>query len=293
MVFNSKEDNIASIWDYWQLLKPKIMYLVVFTGITGMVVAPGNIHPVIAIISIVCIALGSGAASAINMWYDSDIDAIMTRTKNRPIPIGKIQKSSTLEFGLVLAILSITIMAISVNYISAIILTISINFYAVVYTIILKRRTPQNIVIGGIAGSFPPIIGWTSVTGSIALESFILFSIIFMWTPPHFWALSLLNYNEYKKANIPMMPVVYGIHKTKLYILFYSLILIPITLLPGLFVKYILLYEISAATLGVVFLIHVLRIFIKNNTLSYKQLFTYSIYYLFLLFIAIILSTII
>ncbi|QXK91669.1 protoheme IX farnesyltransferase [Neoehrlichia mikurensis] len=290
MSLNTKEEKIASIGDYCQLLKPKIMSLVVFTGITGMTIAPGNIHPFIAIISILCIALGSGAAGAINMWYDSDIDAIMKRTKNRPIPAGKIKKSTVLEFGLVLAILSITIMAISVNYISAIILTISINFYIIIYTIILKRRTSQNVVIGGIAGAFPPIIGWTSVTGSISLESLILFSIIFMWTPPHSWALSLLNYNEYKKANIPMMPVVYGIHKTKLHILFYSLILIPITLFPGIFVKYTILYEISATILGTIFLIHVLRIFKHNNALRYKQLFTYSIYYLFLLFAVIILS---
>ena len=279
------------ILDYCSLLKPKIMYLVVLTGITGMIVAPGSIHPFIAIISTLCIALGSGAAGAINMWYDSDIDALMTRTKNRPIPAGKISKSSAIELGLVLSVISVTVMMMSVNYISGILLAISIGFYSLVYTMYLKRRTPQNIVIGGIAGAIPPIIGWTSVTSSISIESLILFLIIFMWTPPHFWALSLLNYQEYEKAKVPMLPVTHGIFVTKVHILVYSIVLFIITLLPGLFLKDYLLYEICAIPLGITFLLHAFKVFTSSDYYKYKAMFTYSVAYLFILFICIILAS--
>ncbi|QGR02844.1 protoheme IX farnesyltransferase [Ehrlichia ruminantium] len=282
---------INEISDYWHLLKPKIMYLVVLTGITGIVIAPGTIHPLIAIISTLCIALGSGAAGAINMWYDSDIDALMTRTKTRPIPAGKISKTSAIEVGLVLSFISVTVMMIAVNYISGILLAISIGFYICVYTMYLKRRTPQNIVIGGASGALPPIIGWTSVTGSISIESLVLFLIIFMWTPPHFWALSLLNYQEYEKAKIPMLPVTHGIFTTKLHILVYSMLMFPITLLPGFFLKDALLYEITAIPLGLTFVVQAFKVFKYNIPCHYRAMFTYSIAYLFILFTCIILSS--
>ncbi|KJV63388.1 MULTISPECIES: heme o synthase [Ehrlichia] len=288
---NVKLQIISEMSDYWDLLKPKIMYLVVLTGITGMFIAPGNIHPFIAVISALCIALGSGAAGAINMWYDSDIDALMERTKNRPIPSGRIAKSSAIELGLVLSIISVTVMMIAVNYTSGILLAISIAFYTLVYTMYLKRRTSQNIVIGGIAGALPPIIGWTSVTSSISIKSLILFLIIFMWTPPHFWALSLLNYQEYEKAKIPMLPVTHGIFVTKVYILIYSIILFIVTLLPGIFLKDYLLYETCAIPLGITFVFHAFKVLTSINHYKYKAMFTYSIAYLFILFICIILSS--
>ena len=281
---------LSELSDYWNLFKPKVMYLVVLTGITGIMIAPGDIHIFIGIISTLCIALGSGAAGAINMWYDSDIDAIMKRTKNRPIPAGKIARSNAIELGLVLSVISVTVMMIAVNYISGILLAISIVHYCFVYTIYLKRRTPQNIVIGGAAGAFPPIIGWTSVTGSISIESLILFLIIFMWTPPHFWALSLLNYQEYEKAKVPMMPTTHGISATKIHILVYSILLFPITLLPGLFLKNHLLYETCAIPLGIIFVFKAFKVFTSNNIHEYRSMFTYSIIYLFILFICIILS---
>ncbi|MGN7618742.1 MAG: heme o synthase [Ehrlichia sp.] len=282
---------LSEISDYWNLLKPRIMSLVVLTGVTGIIIAPGNIHPFIAIVSSLCIALGSGAAGAINMWYDSDIDALMKRTKNRPIPSGKISRSNALELGLVLSVISVTVMMIAVNYISGILLAISIMYYGLVYTMYLKRRTPQNIVIGGAAGAFPPIIGWTSVTGSVSIESLVLFLIIFMWTPPHFWALSLLNYQEYEKAKVPMMPVKRGILITKIYILVYSSLLLPITLLPGLFIKNCLLYETCAIPLGIIFVFKAFKVLTSNNPNQYRAMFTYSIAYLFILFTCIILSS--
>ncbi|AHC39522.1 heme o synthase [Ehrlichia muris] len=288
---NVKLQIISEMSDYWDLLKPKIMYLVVLTGITGMFIAPGNIHPFIAVISALCIALGSGAAGAINMWYDSDIDALMERTKNRPIPSGRITRSSAIELGLVLSIISVTVMMIAVNYTSGILLAISIAFYTLVYTMYLKRRTSQNIVIGGIAGALPPIIGWTSVTSSISIESLILFLIIFMWTPPHFWALSLLNYQEYEKAKIPMLPVTHGIFVTKVHIVIYSIILFIVTLLPGIFLKDYLLYETCAIPLGITFVFHAFKVLTSTNHYKYKAMFTYSIAYLFILFICIILSS--
>ncbi|WDM85513.1 heme o synthase [Ehrlichia sp. JZT12] len=282
---------LSEILDYWNLLKPKIMYLVVLTGVTGMIIAPGSIHPFIAIVSSLCIAVGSGAAGAINMWYDSDIDAIMKRTKSRPIPAGRISKSNALELGVVLSVISVTVMMIAVNYISGILLAISIAYYIFVYTIYLKRRTPQNIVIGGAAGAIPPIIGWTSVTGFISIESLILFLIIFMWTPPHFWALSLLNYQEYEKAKVPMMPVTHGIFVTKIHILVYSVLLLPITLVLGLFLKNYLLYEACAIPLGIILIFKALKVLTSNTPDQYRAMFTYSVAYLFILFICIILSS--
>ncbi|BEP30867.1 MAG: heme o synthase [Wolbachia endosymbiont of Drosophila biauraria] len=282
----------SAILDFWRLLKPRIMYLVVFTAVAGMVTAPGSMHPFLALISLICVALGSGSAGAINMWYDRDIDLLMERTKNRPIPSGRVSAESALEFGITLGILSVFIMAIAVNYISAALLAVSILFYVFIYTIWLKRRTPQNIVIGGAAGAFPPMIGWAVVTNSVSWESFILFLVIFMWTPPHFWALSLNKSEDYAKASIPMFNIVYGPEKTRKYILIYSVLLVLTSLLPALFLKKALLYLSMATFEGCVFIWYAVSVMKFKNRSSQKKMFSYSISYLFSLFASIIFCSI-
>lgn len=282
----------STILDFWHLLKPRIMYLVVFTGAAGMVAAPGDMHPFLALISLLCIALGSGAAGVINMWYDRDIDLLMDRTKNRPIPSGRVTANSALEFGVTLGILSVFVMAITINYFSAILLAISILFYVFVYTTWLKRRTPQNIVIGGAAGAFPPMIGWAAVTNSVSWEGFVLFLIIFMWTPPHFWALSLSRFEDYAKASIPMFNVVYGPERTRSYILVYSILLILVSLFPALFLHKPLLYLILAVCEGSIFIWYAISILRFKNHNSQKKMFSYSISYLFSLFASIIFCSI-
>ncbi|MDF0607400.1 protoheme IX farnesyltransferase [Wolbachia endosymbiont of Onchocerca gibsoni] len=278
----------STILDFWLLLKPKIIYLVVFTAVAGMVAAPGNIHPFLALISIICIALGSGSAGAINMWYDRDIDLLMKRTQDRPIPSGRVSAESALEFGIILGVLSVFIMAIAVNYISAALLAIGILFYVFIYTIWLKRRTPQNIVVGGVSGAFPPMIGWAAVTNSVSWESFILFLIIFMWTPPHFWALSLNKSEEYVKVSIPMFNIVYGSEKTRKRILIYSILLVLTSLLPSLFLKKVLLYLTIAILEGCVFIWYAISIIRFKSHSSQRKMFSYSISYLFSLFASII-----
>ncbi|WP_353276459.1 heme o synthase [Wolbachia endosymbiont (group B) of Villa cingulata] len=282
----------STILDFWHLLKPRIMYLVVFTAIAGMVAAPGSIHPFLALISLMCIALGSGSAGAINMWYDRDIDLVMERTKNRPIPARRVSAESALEFGITLGILSVFIMAIAVNYVSAALLAVSILFYVFVYTIWLKRRTPQNIVIGGAAGAFPPMIGWAVVTDSVSWESFILFLIIFMWTPPHFWALSLNRSEDYVKASIPMFNVIHGPKKTRKHILIYSVLLVLTSLLPALFLKKSLFYLSMAIIEGCVFIWFAISVIRLKSHSSQKKMFSYSISYLFSLFASIIFCSI-
>ncbi|WFW29863.1 MAG: heme o synthase [Wolbachia endosymbiont of Menacanthus eurysternus] len=286
--------NIEStILDFWLLLKPKIMYFVAFTAIAGIVAAPGSIHPFLGIISIICIALGSGSACAINMWYDRDIDLLMERTKNRPIPSGKISAESALEFGIILGILSVFIIAIVANYTSAILLAISILFYIFIYTIWLKRRTPQNIVIGGASGAFSPMIGWAVITNSITLESFILFLIIFMWTPPHFWSLSLDKSKDYIRASIPTFNTVYGQEKTRKYILIYSILLMITSLFPTFFLRSNHIYYLGTAILeGCIFVWHAISIIRYKNHNSQKRMFSYSISYLFILFSSIIFCSI-
>ncbi|CCF78212.1 protoheme IX farnesyltransferase [Wolbachia endosymbiont of Onchocerca ochengi] len=278
----------STILDFWRLLKPRIIYLVVFTAVAGMVAAPGNIHPFLALISIICIALGSGSAGAINMWYDRDIDLLMKRTQDRPIPSGRVSAESALEFGIILGVLSVFIMAIAVNYISAALLAIGILFYVFIYTIWLKRRTPQNIVVGGVSGAFPPMIGWAAVTNSVSWESFILFLIIFMWTPPHFWALSLNKSEEYVKVSIPMFNIVYGSEKTRKRILIYSILLVLTSLLPSLFLKKVLLYLTIAILEGCVFIWYAISIIRFKSHSSQRKMFSYSISYLFSLFASII-----
>ncbi len=278
----------STILDFWRLLKPRIIYLVVFTAVAGMVAAPGNIHPFLALISIICIALGSGSAGAINMWYDRDIDLLMKRTQDRPIPSGRVSAESALEFGIILGVLSVFIMAIAVNYISAALLAIGILFYVFIYTIWLKRRTPQNIVVGGVSGAFPPMIGWAAVTNSVSWESFILFLIIFMWTPPHFWALSLNKSEEYVKVSVPMFNIVYGSEKTRKRILIYSILLVLTSLLPSLFLKKVLLYLTIAILEGCVFIWYAISIIRFKSHSSQRKMFSYSISYLFSLFASII-----
>src|SRR6187397_776228 len=220
-------DAGSDIADYVALLKPRVMFLVVFTALVGLVAAPGHMHPVLAVAALVCIAVGAGAAGALNMWYDADVDAVMSRTADRPIPAGRVKPGEALAFGLVLAGFSIVFLGLMINWLAAGLLAFTIFFYAVVYTMWLKRWTPQNIVIGGAAGAFPPMIGWAAATGGIGVEAILLFLVIFFWTPPHFWALSLCRTNEYARAGVPMLPVVAGMAETRRQILLYSLVLAP------------------------------------------------------------------
>ncbi|MDA0220739.1 MAG: heme o synthase, partial [Proteobacteria bacterium] len=216
--------------DFFTLLKPRVMSLVVFTGAIGLFVAPGTLHPVLAAVAVLCIAVGAGASGCINMWYERDIDAIMARTRRRPIPSGVIAPRTALEFGVALSVASVTLMGLAVNWTAAALLGLAICFYVFVYTIWLKRRTPQNIVIGGASGAFPPMIGWIAVTGGMDWGAISLFAIIFLWTPPHSWALALYSAGDYAKAGIPMMPVVRGARSTRLQILIYSLVFVPVAI---------------------------------------------------------------
>src|SRR5215475_8174906 len=226
--------SIASVGDYVALMKPRVMSLVVFTALVGVMIAPGHIHPVIGFTALLCIAVGAGAAGALNMWYDADIDAVMRRTSNRPIPQGRIAPGEALAFGIVLAAFAVGVLGLLVSWLAAALLAFTIFFYVAVYTAWLKRSTPQNIVIGGAAGAFPPIIGWVAATGGISVEPCLLFLIIFFWTPPHFWALSLVRADDYARARIPMLPVVAGPEETRRQILLYSIALVPVGAAPWL-----------------------------------------------------------
>ncbi|MEM7223125.1 MAG: heme o synthase [Pseudomonadota bacterium] len=275
---------VASPADFVALLKPRVMSLVVFTGFAGLIVAPGALHPLLATVAVLCIAIGAGAAGAINMWYDRDIDALMSRTARRPIPTGRVEPSEALAFGVVLSLLSVMLMGLAVNWVAAGLLALANGFYVFVYTMWLKRRTPQNIVIGGAAGAFPPMIGWAAVTGTVSLEAIVLFLIIFMWTPPHFWALALYRDGDYAKAGVPMLPVVAGRKTTRRQILLYSLALAPISLLPTLLGAAGLVYGAAATVLSGLFLLLALRVQRDQGDRPAKQLFAYSILYLFALF---------
>lgn len=275
----------ASPGDFLQLLKPRVMSLVVFTAFVGMMVAPGTLHPVLAAVALLCIAVGAGASGAINMWYDADIDAIMARTQNRPIPQGRIQKGEALGFGATLAVLSTLTLGLCVNWMAAAFLALTIAFYVFVYTIWLKRRTPQNIVIGGAAGALPPLVGWAAVTGSADLAPFALFTIIFLWTPPHFWALSLYRTGDYAKAGVPMLPVIAGSIETRRQIFFYSIALVAASFLPPLAGVGGGFYVTTTLALDTFFLLMAWRVYReKVGTRAAKRLFAFSILYLFLLF---------
>ena len=275
----------ATVGDYVQILKPRVMSLVVFTGVVGMLLAPGHLHPVLAAVAVLCIAIGAGASGAINMWYDRDIDAVMRRTANRPLPAGRMVPGEALGFGCVLAAGSVVVLGLAVNWVAAELLALTIGFYVFVYTIWLKRRTPQNIVIGGAAGALPPLIGWAAVTGDIGWGALSLFAIIFFWTPPHFWALSLYKSEEYAAAGVPMLPVVAGARETKRQMLLYTLMLWPVTAAPWLLGIGGPLYAIGAGALSLAFTGTALRVWRDESDRSARQMFAFSLLYLFLIFV--------
>src|SRR5690349_5585287 len=278
------EPSLATVGDYFALMKPRVMSLVVFTALVGLAVAPGSLHPVTAFTALLCIAVGAGAAGALNMWYDADVDAVMIRTSRRPVPMGRIQPGEALAFGLTLAGFAVATLGLLVNWLSASLLAFTIFFYVAIYTIWLKRSTPQNIVIGGAAGAFPPMIGWAAATGGISLESVLLFLIIFFWTPPHFWALSLYRAEDYARAGVPMLPVVAGERETRRQILLYTLVLAPLGVAPWLIGFAGLVYGVVAIATGAVMLLLAIRVMTDRTDRAAKHLFAFSILYLFLLF---------
>ena len=280
----------AEVRDFVRLLKPRVMSLVVFSGFAGLFVAPGSIHPFLAAVAVLCIAVGAGAAGAINMWFDRDIDAIMVRTRGRPIPRGKVAPDDALAFGTVLSLGSVVIMALAVNYVAAGLLAVAILFYVFIYTMWLKRSTPQNIVIGGAAGAFPPMIGWAAVTGGVSLESVVLFGLIFLWTPPHFWALALYRRGDYADAGVPMLPVVAGVRETKKQMFIYTILLFPCAIAPYWLGVAGPLYGMAAAVLGGLFVLSSIAVWRDESDKSAKRMFGYSIFYLFALFGAMILD---
>nr|WP_205524145.1 heme o synthase [Rhodopseudomonas sp. WA056] len=278
----------AGVADYIALLKPRVMSLVVFTALVGLLMAPGSFHPVLAITAIICIAVGGGAAGALNMWYEDDIDAKMTRTANRPIPRGRVTRPEALTFGMTLAFFSVVTLGILVNWIAAALLAFTIFFYVVIYTMWLKRWTAQNIVIGGAAGALPPVVAWASVTGSLAVEPILLFLIIFFWTPPHFWALALFRNDDYARAGVPMLPVVSGPDHTRLQILLYTVALVAVAAAPWPLGYFDAIYGVASLALGGWMLVLAMRVY-RHRTGSAalratRNLFKFSILYLFALF---------
>lgn len=303
MTAEQTSPKLATARDYLELMKPRIMLLVVFTALAGLVAAIGitgqSVNPVLAVVAILAVALGSGAAGAINMWYDADIDAIMSRTSTRPIPSGAVPRDEAITMGLIMSAVSVLLMWIASNVLAAGLLALSIAYYGWFYTIVLKRRTAQNIVIGGAAGAFPPVIGWATVTGTAPLDAWILFAIIFFWTPPHFWALSLVAHKEYKKAGVPMLPVTNGAKETRLQILIYTLLLVPIGMSPVLTGLGGAIYAATAAAFSVGFLYYAFKLWrseaggpddgAEERKLSMSA-FGFSILYLFGVFAALIIE---
>jgi heme o synthase len=284
----AKAVSEASVGDYFALMKPRVMSLVVFTALTGLVLAPAHIHPLVAFTALLCIAIGAGSAGALNMWYDADIDAVMTRTARRPIPAGRVTPAEALAFGVTLAVGSVTVLGLLVDWLAAALLAFTIFFYIVIYTMWLKRSTPQNIVIGGAAGALPPMIGWASVTGSVGILPFLLFLVVFFWTPPHFWALSLNRASDYARARVPMLPVVAGPRETRRQILLYSLILVPIGAAPWWLGYADALYGATALGGGLLMVALSWRLWAEGGSAREPrlagQLFGFSILYLFVLF---------
>lgn len=281
----------ARVEDYLALLKPRVMSLVVFTALVGMVVAPVGVHPFVGFIAIFCIAVGAGASGALNMWYEADIDAVMSRTANRPIPGGRMVRDDALVFGIVLAAFSVGLLGLATNWVAAGLLAFTIFFYAVIYTVWLKRATPQNIVIGGAAGAFPPMVGWAAMTGQISLDAMALFLIIFLWTPPHFWALALYKKSDYAAAGIPMMPNVAGERSTQNQIVIYSVLLTLVAFTPVLTGLVGWFYAVPATILGLGFSVLSVRLRMAEGAEMRRRartLFVYSLYYLFILFLALL-----
>ncbi|MDY8108535.1 heme o synthase [Fulvimarina sp. 2208YS6-2-32] len=287
--------SMAEPRDYFALLKPRVMQLVVLTAICGMAIAPGAINPFLAVISILAIAVGAGASGALNMWYDADIDQNMARTRTRPIPSGRIKPDAAFSFGIILSILSVMVLGLASNWFAAAFLAFTIFFYVVVYSMGLKRTTPQNIVIGGAAGAFPPMIGWAAVTGDVSIEGFILFAIIFLWTPPHFWALALFKMKEYGNVGVPMLPNVSGEKTTRRQIFAYSLALVSVAILPAVMGFAGPVYGVVSVVLGAIFLKQayaVLKMQDGDETMiPAKKLFGFSILYLFGLFVTLLVET--
>ena len=279
----------GDVLDYIALLKPRVMSLVVFTGFAGLAVAPGDIHPILAAVAVLCIGLASGASGAINMWYDRDIDALMERTRDRPLPIGKIEPAEALSFGVILAAGAIMLMFLATNAMAAVLLAAAVLFYVFVYTIWLKRRTPQNIVIGGAAGAFPPAIGWAAVTGDVGIEAAFMFLMIFFWTPPHFWALALYRKGDYAAAGVPMLPVVRGGGATKRQMLLYTMLLAPLSMAPCfLGIAGWPLYGGAAIVLNAIFFVLAVAVMRDTTEASAKRMFGFSIFYLSALFAVLI-----
>ena len=280
----------ARVRDYFDLLKPRVMSLVVFTGLVGVLIAPAHSHPFEAMLAVLAIALGSGAAGCINMWYERDLDALMARTKNRPLPAGRVEPDDALGLGVLLSIFSVALMALATNFVAAALLAAAILFYVFIYTVWLKRRTPQNIVIGGAAGAFPPMIGWAAATGDVAPVGIALFLLIFLWTPPHFWALALYRSDDYRRAGVPMLPVVAGPRETKRQMLIYTLVLAPVAMSPTLLGGVGWLYGTMAAVLSLAFIAHAVAVWRTADDDSAhpaaRRMFRFSLLYLALLFAA-------
>jgi protoheme IX farnesyltransferase len=286
LVAGVSEPSLATVGDYIALMKPRVMSLVVFTALVGLAVAPGSLHPVAAFTALLCIAVGAGAAGALNMWYDADVDALMTRTARRPVPMGRVRPGEALAFGLTLGSFAVVTLGLLVSWVASALLAFTIFFYVVIYTIWLKRSTPQNIVIGGAAGAFPPMIGWAAVTGSLSFEPVLLFLIIFFWTPPHFWALALYRTEDYARARIPMLPVVSGDASTRRQIMVYTLILGPLGVAPWAFGYTGALYGVTAIVTGAIMVVLGWQVFRESRPAerASRNLFAFSILYLFLLF---------
>jgi protoheme IX farnesyltransferase len=284
------EPSMAGVGDYLALMKPRVMSLVVFTALVGLAVAPVPMHPVLAGFALICIAVGAGAAGALNMWYDADIDAVMARTAGRPVPAGRVMAGEALAFGVTLSVGSVALLGLMINWVAAGLLAFTIFFYAVIYTMWLKRSTPQNIVIGGAAGAFPPMIGWAAATGGIGVEAVLLFLIVFVWTPPHFWALSLLRTEEYARAGVPMLPVVAGAAATRRQILIYSVLLAPVGALPWLMGYAGLLSGLVALATGALLVALAWRLDRRPSEVLARRLFAFSIFYLFAVFAALLIE---
>ncbi|WP_295145142.1 heme o synthase [uncultured Reyranella sp.] len=291
--FTDGIDSVAAptrVRDYIDLLKPRVMSLVVFTGWIGLVIAPAHVHPFKAALAVLAIALGSGAAGAINMWYERDLDALMARTRNRPLPAGRVAPDDALGLGVLLSIFSVLLMAVSANLVAAALLAAAILFYVFIYTIWLKRRTPQNIVIGGAAGAFPPMIGWAAATGDVSAVGVALFLLVFLWTPPHFWALALYRSDDYRRAGVPMMPVVAGARETKRQMVIYTLLLLPVALAPTLLGAVGWFYGSVALVLSLGFIRHALVVWRtaddETGFGAARRMFRYSLVYLAVLFAA-------
>ena len=282
------EPSLATVGDYIALMKPRVMSLVVFTALVGLAVAPGSLHPLTAFTALLCIAVGAGAAGALNMWYDADIDAVMARTSRRPVPMGRVRPGEALAFGLTLAGFAIATLGLLVNWLAAALLAFTIFFYVVIYTVWLKRLTPQNIVIGGASGAMPPALGWAAVTGAVPGDAWILVLIIFVWTPPHFWSLALYRRQDYENAGLPMLPNTHGEQFTRLHILLYTIVLFVVTLMPFISGMSGAVYLSAAVLLGAIFLAYAWKIYREYSDALARKTFRYSIVYLSLLFAALL-----